>query len=60
VSLIYPGIPGYPCYPLPGRAAEVRPWVTPIIVLVFIFVITLIGWTPQEILRLLAVLHATG
>jgi hypothetical protein len=60
VSQLYPGIPGYPYYPFPVQNTVARPWVIPMSVIVCIFVITLIGWTPQEILRLLAVLHAAG
>jgi hypothetical protein len=63
VSLLYSYWPGgYPCcnpdwVPLHGR---VRQWPVPVIVLVIIVVITLAGWTPPEILRLLALLRSAG
>ena len=59
MSLPYPGIPGYP-YPPLSPCVPVRQWPTSVIVLVIIVVITLVGWTPPEILRLLTLLHAAG
>ena len=58
MSLSYPGVPGYPYYPFPVPCG-VRRWPAPMIVIVVV-VITIIGWTPPEILRLLALLHAAG
>ena len=53
---------GYPyCNPnwVP-RCGYVRQWPVPVIVLVIVVVITLAGWTPPEILRLLALLRSAG
>jgi hypothetical protein len=61
MSLSYSYWPGaYPCcnpdwIPLRGRQ-----WPVPAVVLVIIVVITLTGWTPPEILRLLALLRSAG
>ncbi len=59
MSLPYPGIPGYQYCLSPSPWVPVRQWPVPVIVLVIV-VITLIGWTPPEILRLLATLHAAS
>lgn len=63
MSQPYPYSPGgYPyCNPycvLPS--GYVRQWTIPVIVVVIIIVITLAGWTPPEILRLLALLRSAG
>ena len=60
MSLPYPGIPGYPYYPSPVLCLAVPRWPVPVVVIVCVIAITLAGWTPPEVLRLLALLHAAG
>jgi hypothetical protein len=35
-----------------------RQWPVPVVIIVIIIVITMMGWTPPEVLRLLAVLRS--
>jgi hypothetical protein len=65
VSLPYPYAPGgAPYYYYNPYWVSyywcIRRWPVPVIVLVIIIVITLVGWTPPEILQLLALLRRAG